>query len=425
MRIGWAKLTMSMEIDFNNAENGFGEERPMIFKSLLDRGHSLKLLTNLKKDDRKLLERIKTGIVDKQLVDNSWMQNIEYEPHGDAKDCSVLVIENGPLNMTFMDSYTEQPHIRKVVDIINSFEGLVIFYQSDPLLPFPFWRLTMAERPWSHPDNNVRNKRPAVEADGWADYDEIFKNKKIVCLGKSVKGIDDPDAYPNSMDSDRFKYDYFHKENLISFDFMPTGYDLYFIPHIKKLPDQFDDKLFPLIYIGFPRSRVSYFKNLYGRNLHRTHTYGPWDADEIRKEVLLKFKDQGMKWYGYVKGFTEITQAYSEAKCCFNLIPRKGQELGWISNRLFESVFCGCITFGDKETYGIGNYIPEELILDETNCDIKIEEIVNCNKNEYYDIWYKQYSKIKHLDYQFIIQEFETLIGKHLTKTSKILTNEV
>jgi hypothetical protein len=340
------------------------------------------------------------------------MQGIHYDRvASNTKGCDVLVIENGPLNMTFMDSDTNQPHIRKVVDIINKFEGLVIFYQSDPLLPFPFWRLTHAERPWSHPDNNVRNKRAAVEADGWADYDEIFKNKKILCVGKGLKI-----GWEDAMASDRFNYPFFKQNNLISFDFMATGYDRYFIPHIKD--QNFDGKLFDLGYVGFPRSRVQFFKKFYGKYLDKTHTVGPWDKDAVAREVLDDFRDKGMKWYGYLKGYIEVTQFYNETKYCMNLLPRKGQELGWISNRMFESVHCGCVTFGDKDTYGIEHYVPNPLIIDFNKPhDAALEHFLSYGKQDWECLWYYQYDKIKNWDYaNYVIPHFENLVSKYSSK---------
>jgi hypothetical protein len=406
MKIGWLKFTMSMEIDYNSAQNGCGEERPMLFKNMLNRGHEVKLLSHLKKADIKEYENAVNGECT-GIVDNDWMVGLQYSPNGFADGCDVLVIENGPLNMTFEDHFTNQPQIRRSMDVINKFEGLVIFYQTDPLLPFPFWRLTMAERPWSHSENNVRNKREAVEEDGWGDYDELFKNKRILIISKSMKGSPD---FPETMNGDRFRYDHFYKEGLMDFDFLPTGYDNYFLPHIKR---SYAAKLYPLIYIGYPRSRISSFKRFYTPFINKVHTFGPWNNDEIRSENLDKFREQGMKWYGYAKGFLEITEAYDEAFICVNLLPNKAQNLGWITNRLFESINCGCITLGDELTFGIDKFIPKELIVNESSVLELVPKILDMKQDEYEILMNKELDMVKQFNYDYVVSEFENLVKKY------------
>lgn len=405
MRIAWTKMTMTMELDFNQASNGLGEERPMLFKSMLERGHSVKLLTPIKKQDIIELEKAKTDSCD-GVVNNNWMKGIEYDPSGFADGCDVLIIENGPLNITFIDHLTNQPQIRRVVDIINRFNGLVIWYQTDPLLPFPFWRLTMAPRPWSHFENNVRNKRAAVEDDGWGDFDELFNDKKVVCIGKAVR----VDLFASEMDGERFRYKYFEDKGLISFDYLPTGYDHYFLPHINH---DWRQKIYPLTYLGFPRSRMAAFKKFYGQFLENVHVYGPWDGGDIKKGFLDEFRAGGMRWYGYAKGYLEITKMYDESLCCINLVPGKGQDLGWITNRVFESIFCGCLVLGDKGSYAINDYVPEELLVDEMNVKEVVERIINFSQQEYCDLMNKQYAKVEFLNYDYIVSYLEALIRKH------------
>lgn len=417
MKIGWCKLSMFMEINYNVAENGFGEERPMLFKNFLDHGHQVKLLTPLCKRDRNLLNKVYNGtyksLPPSEGVDHFWMKGLEYDPAGYADGCDVLVVENGPLNITFRDSNTDQPCIRRMVDIINKFEGLVLFYQSDPLLPFPFWRLTMAERQWSHTDNTVRQTGKGIESDGWADYDEIFKDKKIVCLGKSSRVINEPEYVVDCMDGPRFRYRHFFDEGLIKFDFLPTGYDPWFIRNINF---DFENRLSCLVYFGFPRSRVQEFRKAYSDFAKRTVIYGPWRNGEDREKILLDCLSEGMCYGGFLDGFIEVAKTYGKFKVNMNLIPKRAQDLGWISNRFFESIFCGCITIGDPKTWGIKDYCIGELIEDPKYIEYNdlIRKILNLSNNEYTCLADKQFNKVKHLDYHFITDYFENICKKYI-----------
>jgi hypothetical protein len=406
MKIGWAKLTMPIEIDYNIASSGLGEERPMLFRNMLNRGHVVKILTPIKKLDVITLNGIKNGKRYEETVNSEWMKGLEYNPEGFADDCEVLVIENGPLNFTFIDHYTNQPQMRRAIDIINRFNGLVIFYQTDPLLPFPLWRFTMSERNWTHPNNNVRITGKGVEADGWADPGEIFNNKKILVLGKCP--LPNPD-FPYAMNGPRFRYDYFYDSKLVSFDFMPTGYDSFFIPHINT---DFNKKIFPLVYMGFPRSRNNRFKSLYKNNMNKLNVWGPWNS-KTRYKYLEKYKSMGMQWHGYLNGYIGITEAYSKAKISINLIPKRAMDLCWITSRLFESVWCNCICLGDELTKNIENYIPKDLIIDRYSCQNKIEEILNMSELQYTETLVKQYNLISHLNYDYIVTKFEELVQKY------------
>jgi len=406
MKIGWVRLTMATELDYNISKNGLGEERPMLFKGFLDRGHKVKLLTPVKKKDQKTLQAAKNGdSFENCIVDNSWLKKLEYDPKGFADNCDVLVIENGPLNFTFIDPFFKIPQIRRAIEIINRFEGLVIFYQTDPLLPFPFWRMTMAKYPWSHPKNTPRKTGKGLETHGWGDFDEIFKNKKILVIGKSPK----PNEFARANNGPRFSYNRFRKKGLMKFDYLPTGYDKYFMPHIKPV---FEKKKKDLIYVGFPRSRTNAFKRYYGNYLDRTHVYGPWDLTS-RIDFLERCRLEGMKWYGFIDGFPNITKAYSRSKISINLMPEKAQELGWITSRVYESVFSGCITLGEERTFGIEKCVPAELMIDTFNSDVIIGKILDYSKQEYTDKISEQYGMVRHLNYNYIVKKFEKLVKKY------------
>lgn len=412
MKIGWAKFTMSMELDYNEARNGHGEERPMMLKGMLDRGHSVVLLTPVLQRDLKILGIAKTGKRPPGIVDNSWLKGINYRPDGFADDCDVLIVENGPDNFTFTDPYFKIPQIRRAMELIDEFRGLVILNQSDPLLPFPLWRLTHSEYPWSHPKNKCRNEGKGTEEYGWGDYEEMFREKTVVVMGKCPWPRKE---YPWHMTGNRARYDFFAKRRLVNFVYLPTGYDKHFIPHIKFNWDSKQRGL-GLIYAGFPRSRVQSFRKFYGNHLDKTNVFGPWESGADRKKLLEEFRSKGMVWHGFLKGFTNITEAYSCSKCCVNLMPKRAQPLGWVVNRLFEAVASNCLVLGDEETAGIDRYVPEAMIVNAGNVRRVIDLILSATRKQYIELLEEQRSLIGCLDYDYVVSELEGIIDKFLSR---------
>lgn len=406
MKIGWAKFAMSMELDYNTARNGHGEERPMMLKGMLDRGHSVVLLTPVLRRDLAVLEIAKKGKRPPGIVDNRWLKGLEYRADGFADDCDILIVENGPDNFTFIDPHFKIPQIRRAMELIDRFQGLVILDQSDPLLPFPLWRLTSSPYPWSHPKNKIRTLGKGTEEYGWGDHDEMFKNKTVVVMGKCPWP---KSKYPWAMDGPRHRYGYFAMERLVNFAFLPTGYDKHFIPHLKPT---WEGKHWDMVYAGFPRSRVQVFRKFYGDNLSRTHVFGPWDSGKDRKKLLDEFTAEGMTWHGFLNGFPNITEAYNRSKCCVNLMPKRAQPIGWIVNRLFESVFSNCLTLGDRDTAGIERYVPNEFIVDDATIGPVIEWVLGMSRREYFGKLGEQYDMVSHLDYHYIVGKLEEIIER-------------
>jgi len=409
MKISWAKVSMSMEVDYNLARNGFAEERSMLMKNLTEDGHQIEILTPITKDDEKTMEGVKLGKDYEERVSTKWLANIDYRPDGfSSSDSDILFIENGPLNFTFIDHHTGQPQLRRIMDIINHHEGLVFMYQSDPLLPFPLWRFSMADIPWSDSENTIRTTGRGEEECGWGDYDELFKNKRIVILTKAMKH---DSLFLEMMSGPRFRYDYFYENNLIDFAFMQTGYDLSFINFLNR---KWENKEYKLSYIGFPRSRIRSFKDFYGPFLTQTHTWGPWFSDSVRSKISEKLESEGMTWHGFVYGYPKICEAHAKTVVEFNLIPHKANQLGWISNRYFESVFCGCINLCDKSTFGMEAYCPEDMIVDEFSSISKVNEILAMSKQEYEENWDRQFRMVEGLNYGYISKFFVNLVKQNL-----------
>jgi len=406
MKIGWAKFTMSMELDYNTARNGHGEERPMMLKGMLDRGHSVVLLTPVLQRDLAILEIAKSGKRPPGIVDNRWLKGLTYRPEGFANDCDVLIVENGPDNFTFTDPYFKIPQIRRAMEIIDNYEGLVILNQSDPLLPFPLWRLTCAPYQWSHARNKCRTKGKGTEEHGWGDYKELFLNKKVVVMGKCPwpKTI-----YPWSFCGNRHRYDFFARKRLVNFAYLPTGYDKHFIPHIKF---DFCEKDWDLVYAGFPRSRVQSFRKFYGAHLDRTHVFGPWDGGAEKKKLLEEATSAGMTWHGFLNGFPNITGAYNRSKCCVNLMPKRAQSLGWVVNRLFEAVASNCLVLGDADTAGIESYVPRKLIVDSDNIGYVIGLVLSLTGRQYMEFLEEQKSLIGYIDYDHIIYRLMHIVKR-------------
>jgi len=164
MLIGWARLTMSVELDMNTARVGYTEMRSGWMKALQKAGHTVKVLTPFSKETDRVWGELKAETYTTREGEWSvkWIKDIEYEPMGDASDCDLLIVENAPVNLMYGCKFTEQPQIRRVVDILNSYKGVVVVEHSDPDLPFPFKKLAFAEKDWEDGNGRLTRKERRV-----------------------------------------------------------------------------------------------------------------------------------------------------------------------------------------------------------------------------------------------------------------------
>ena len=223
-------------------------------RALVDRGHTIKILSPMGKKSRATFKEVHEGIEQTGSWDTSWIKSLEYDPEGTAEDCELLIVESSACQWMFGCAVTKQPAIRRCADILNSYTGKVIVEQSDPDLPFPFGKLGGADKGWSDEENPYRLKEDKghqhLEDYGWADPEEIWDNKEYyVCVRAIEKEAILHDGMANGK---RFRYNDFVEEGKINIVPMPQAYD--FEHHNVGVEGFNEDPKYDLVYAGYPRS---------------------------------------------------------------------------------------------------------------------------------------------------------------------------
>lgn len=406
MKIGWARLSMLIELDFNLAKVGYTEMRTGFVKALLNNGHKVKFLTNFTKDTKRTWESLQenkdysTGV-----IDISWIRKVGYEPNGTAEDCDLLIVECSAGNFMFQSD--GKPQMRRIPEILNTYKGLVIVEQSDPDLPFPFAKYALTKYPWSHKQNPYRlDKAKGVEnleEYGWADSEEIFDNKEYVVLVKSSAIAMTMDT----MNGTRFGYKRCYDDGLINVVYAPQAYDS---EYTQDLEFNYEPA-FDIVYAGYPRDRENRFKDVLF-NMPKwlsKAVIGPW-----KKKKNLDLAEQLPFNYIHNEGYVtwaNVSSFINNSKASLYLGAPRSYKLQWETSRPFEAVFSKSILFYDAEGY-LSNVFGSEFNLqnfkdNESVCKFLREVTVE----ERLDIHKSQLKSIRHRDWNWFLNYIETEIN--------------
>lgn len=392
MNIGWARLSMSIELDFNIAKSGFSQERCPIIRNLMKRGHNITLYTPISKKEEKNIESIKAGNIS-ELWDNSHISDISYEPTGLPDiNCDILIVESGALNFGFFDKFNDTPQIRRMSNIIDAHKGLVILLQNDPDLPFPFYKLAGCERDWNHEENPYRlgsgtiKECTNLEDYGWATYDEIFKDKKWIVLTKSAN----EELVWEAFDTSRARFKSF--DNELTLKFLPTPQTSEFVNKFEVCEKPEYDIFCP----GYPRNREKSFESLFLQfvkyyNLVSCGLWGRAKNFDYKTDCI----ELGMKCLGFIDNYLDMYKAINNSNTVIHLGVGKTRKLGWITGRYIEGIFCKSIAFYDDNMIGYDNYIDYRFGVNKENAYEKYKWISKLTHDQRRKLWAYQYDLVK------------------------------
>lgn len=421
MKIGWSRLTMLVELDLNQVTTGFAGMRTGYMRQLIEEGHEIKILTPMGKKSIESYEFIKKGGDPKELGpwDCSWIKGVDYQPSATAEDCELLIVESSAVQWMFGCSVTQQPAIRRCVDILNSFKGVVVIEQSDPDLPFPFGKLGMVEKSWSDESNPYRlgiaTGHEELESYGWANPEEIWDNKQyIVCTRTSDPDKILADGMSNGV---RFRYTDAKNQHGVKFKSMPQTYD--FDHHNVKLGTE-ENKKCDLIYTGFPRSDTrekrfdALFLDMEGPVIKAV--CGPWEKskrDYKMYDLLL-----GCVTYAGNLPWADLPVFISEAKFSLFLGVSKSYKLDWATNKPFESISSGAILLYDEIDYLV-EMLGSNFVINNSNRKNWSNVIINISDEERKTIAQWQYNQIRKYDWAYYITRLAKVTGLKGLKTLK------
>ena len=408
MKIGWCKLTMLLELDFNLAKVGYCEMRVGWIRAMQKQGHTIKVLTPFTKETAdtyaKLQKDADYNYGGKFPID--WIGDIEYDPKGGAADCDLLIVECAATNFMFTDKITGQPCMRRVCDILNGYKGLVVIEQSDPDLAFPFWKFARSKYDWEHKDNPYRNNthkgKENLEDYGWATHDEIFKDKKYLVVIKSQ----DIEAAIKTMDGTRYGYKRLYEEGVIDVAYIGQVYD----PALTGGWGFNEVPHYDLIYAGYPRNREKDFqKYMFDQPFYmQLAVIGPWHKkkyEELAEDLSLHhINNEGcVKW-------VEVPEFISKSKASLYLGVPRAKKLSWETSRPFEAVFCGTIVIYDDSAIYLNELFGDTFNIDQHPNIIK--ELCFIDIEHRRNWWAYQYERIKHRTWDRFLVELQHVVKK-------------
>lgn len=415
MKIAFARMTMSVDIDWNNACMNCCEMRFAFFKRMVERGHSIKIYTPMSKHAEKSWYDIRSGKYEppngKRFVDNSYIKYLEYEPTGLVdKKTDVLMVETGATNFMFGCRYTKQPQLRRIAELLDNYEGMVILYQTDPDLPFPLWKFAKAKRDWYHKKNPYRNGNykgfPNLESYGWGSYNEIFKNKKVLLVTFSL----DVPYLKENYDGSRDRYAWFAKNGLIDVVGSVTPYCKDYVENIKF---NYEPK-FDVLYSGYPRGRFNRFEKLMmNKDTVRRVVTGPWD----KKKELPLIEEDGIEYMGFIDYFYQIPYFTNKAKCLLHLAVPKSRKFSWSTSRIMEAINSKTVAFYDGDLTFYDDLVGREFALNGHEHAMKnFLKIHYMSQDDRFELWAKQWKRIKKYNWHWYADRFENYVWERIGK---------
>ncbi len=405
MHIGYLKFTMNMEIDFTTAKMGNAEGRITLFKSIIDAGWKLTLYSQVTTDNEELL--YSTDLSNKDGINNKWIKSINYKPDKlIEEDINLLIIENGPDNLLFKTRYNKQPFIRRCAEIMNSYSGLVFIFNIHPDVPFPLEKMAYCDVQYSDKNNVYRKNKGSHPDHGWASYDEICKDKKLIFFNQAHN----QEKYLDFFDRRRQGY----RKRGVTFYQLPILYGSWLIPKYIKKRGLKKQPNYDFVYLGYPRYREKEFSDFLFPLINKfdIHCWGPWD-----KKSNLKFKNEclnlGFKIHGFLPSFVMCPKTYHKSYASLGLISKKLQECGWVTHRTLETIHSRCILFGIDQATGIRDYLDEEfLVSNSKQLGSWLKKLKSISYKKRKQIWEQQYEKIKKYDGRNMIKHLMKIYRK-------------
>lgn len=334
MNIGYVRMCGSIQLDYTSGTATGLEDRICLIKSLTKLGHKVIIYSPMAKEESNLYSiRIFHGHL-------SFMNKVRYYPETfeGLNDCGLLIIEVGTTNMMY--STRGKPHIRRMLEVLNEFSGLVIWNQTDVLLPIPFWQMANAKYPWGNKKNGYTNpkyKRKGWTIDsGWGTHDEIFgKGKRNIVVGKSK----DFDLFSHIMSrGGRCRYGEFPT---LEYDYYPSFIDQTL--RSKRFTEVCKHPKRDLVYCGWQKRRKSSFDEFVGKYKYpeRVAVYGKWPEKTANQYP-------NIKWGGFLPHFHQIDKRIHDSLCSIQIGEKITSELKWMTLRPYETITDRSIVLCDE-----------------------------------------------------------------------------
>lgn len=310
------------------------------------------------------IESVPITVVKRYNVVNQYVYDIEVEDSSSP----MFLVNRLFVHNTFTDG-NGQPSMLHTVKLLDSFEdGVVCWYLTDLVNPFPFYEMT--------------SKEYRMSLHSMCDANKLFgKNKRHYILHHSL--------------NEKVMWDYFTDVlKRCSWGLFPVKPVYVPIPYDGKLGNGLD-KRYDITYIGHNYgSREGYFSKYYLPWGKQVNVWG--DGWEEYSEVI--------NWRGRTRNYMETVDILSSSKMTIFLTSSLGNRISYLTTRIFEALSNDCVVVFPPEL-SVSSIMPEYQYDDDF-----VKWILSADKDVYEKILrYEQNALKKYCDTGEFIKILEGL----------------
>ena len=343
MKIAFMRFGLPTELNLATASvNMLGTEiRQGLFFSWIELlHHEVTVYSGIPNKDRQIMKSLSLN------PNLHWATKVKYEPIKFPEKEDVLFIEMGVPNTTytFNNGVEEKSLVKRCAEVIDKFEGKVIYYQHG-ILPFPF----NISKPEGH--ESELNLKTIFNFD-------LFRNKEWTILH-------------HFLNEEEFKKSNKEYENKpLDFKFIPLCYSK-IDPFYKIRPNPEWDCLF----IGSQwdsasksrgQARPDEISQFYDTPKYKTAVIGKWDEKTVEQFKFLKY-------LGQLGKHGDAYRYWNNSWSCVWTTSKKIRNLGLIPTRPIMVILSGSLLLADSSIFNINTLIPNTYLV--SNSDEVLQHI--------------------------------------------------
>jgi len=383
--IGYMRFNLPIDLDYSRASiNTKGTDRRLgILEALVLQGFEVKIYSHVSSKPHKHSLLSMYDNINENEINYGFLDKIALEENARKPDCDVLFIENGPTNTSFRypDRYNLYPHLNgevsyiyRTFDMIDKFEGLVVYFQHDSSLYFPFGEI----------GRKVTNS-PISFGSMTAKMD-LYKNKhyKLVTTANAEKMIEKFSKLK------RPSYSHFE-----SWQHIPVCYSKNIDkPRMPKTNPQWD-----VAYVGTQdKFRLKQLEMLL-KDIQNGAIIGKWNAQVCNMQML-----------GQRGKHADVYKFYNNAFVGLQIPNKLDMELDNMTSRLVQIICGGSVALVSNYSedvineYGLNNYVVNSA----AELKVKVAEVKSLSLEQRQKLNIQQLSKLKQwveVDWKQILRE--------------------
>jgi hypothetical protein len=311
MRIAYMKYCMPIDIGGQGKAHGGTDNRRGVWANLAEAGHQIDIFSPIVGDSK----------------DYPYGKIYRSDAYPSANRYAMLMIEEGPTNVMFSPSGTDEPFLVSTYKKVERFEGKVVYLHGDNLLYFILDLDKFSPR-WKELSGNFTTKR-------------LLKNRDFYIFSFA----NDIDAFQQRLlKTERAGYKYVKQ-----FFTVPPARARWMLP-FEAHPKNF------LFYAGNQRGRKAKFIKYYGHGKSSVRVAGKWKEEYV--DACPK-----IKWVGRIPQ-EEVFKELNSSVATIAIGDKTYEDFDGMAPRMFEAVQSGCIMFIDSPQKTAGKVFGKEFVVD-------------------------------------------------------------